>query len=724
MSAVTEPRPAPSPEGARSPDAADRRWWLVVVGGALLVGLLTLFFNLHVKGFILDEAVLKQSAVHYTQGLPYNLFHDINARATSRLYSLLIAPLFALFHGDVGVRTTRALNGPLFASAAIPAYLLARQVVTSRLLAAVAALAAITIPWLTLTTAMFTENLGYPLVVWTVCAMAWSFRQPSLWRDLLVVALLAATTATRTQLFAIAVGYFALVVWRLVLDRPRDGATWGQWARRSFRSFPITTVVTALGVLVVLVLLVRGRLNHHLDSILGGYAQTTSGRKTLPTDVGTGLMVEVIALALGVGIVPALLAVAWWPRAVAGALDERARGVAAAMGCALIALFAITLYSQGGFQGPITEERYYFYAAPLLWIAAVAAVESQCVKRRDLLEGGLGLAVVAAVLPLPRTFDIESSYFAPAMTSTNYLLDKVRVAVTDVTGRAGLSRGDLLALLVIVLVLGIAYLWRRTARAGLIGLGAALVVQLALLVTAFLAIDGRIPGVPGRTSGPSFAQLGFIDRGTGDGQVTWIDNQPRTDEFAASIVQRTAQVYNDGIRQRLAVPDLAITPDNFPLNGQPLSLAQVAPDGGVRITQGVPPVAVRDVVETTASPFLQLDGRTLSRGPDELALEVKRLSAPMRAAWFATGLNPAGGLDPKGRARLHLWGDRTARLTLAAPTAAARVTVRFDGRSQSTFVGRGATATVTLNGCADGRGTMQTAAPVRVVRVDLAPARC
>jgi hypothetical protein len=696
----------------------------MVIVGALFVGLLALLFNIRIKGFILDEAVIKQSAVHYTQGLPYNLFHDINARATSRLYSLLISPLFALFHGDVGVRMARGLNGLLFASTAIPAYLLARQVLVSRRLAALTGLAAITLPWLTLTTAMFTENLAYPLVMWTVCAMAWSFRAPSLWRDLLVVALIGAATATRTQLFALAFGYLALIVWRLLLDRPRGGRARAQWARASARAFPVTAAAAVLGVLAVLVLLQRGRLDYHLHSVLGGYAQTTSDRKTIPVDVGTGLVVEILALSLGVGVIPMLLTAAWWPRAVTGALGDGARGVAAAMGCAVIALFAFTIYSQGGFQGPITEERYYFYAAPLLWIGAFAAVESRCVQRRELLEAGLGLAVVAAVLPLPRTFDIESSYFAPAMTSTNYVIDKVRIFVTDVTGRPGLSRGDALAVILTLMVLGLWYIWRRTSRAALFGLGAAVAVQLLLLFVAFMAIDGRLPGVPGRTSGPPFAQLGFIDRGTDDGQVTWIDNQPRSDEFAANKIQRTAVVYNDGIRQRIALPALAITPDDFPLNGQPLGVADVAPDGAIRITQGVLPVRLRDVVESTGSPFLQLDGRTLSHSPDELGLEVKRLAQPARAAWYVTGLSPSGALAPSKPARLHMWGNRTARLTLVAPNAPARVTLRFGGRSQVVRIPRGAMRPITLSACGDGRGTLEAAAPLTVARVDLAPAAC
>ena len=60
------------------------------------------YLNAHVKGYILDETLIKQSAVHYTTDLPSSLFDDVNARATSRLYSLLMAPLFAIGHWRCG----------------------------------------------------------------------------------------------------------------------------------------------------------------------------------------------------------------------------------------------------------------------------------------------------------------------------------------------------------------------------------------------------------------------------------------------------------------------------------------------------------------------------------------------------------------------------------------------------------------------------------------------
>jgi hypothetical protein len=249
-------------------------------------------------------------------------------------------------------------------------------------------------------------------------------------------------------------------------------------------------------------------------------------------------------------------------------------------------------------------------------------------------------------------------------------------------------------------------------------------VQVGLLAIALLAIDGKVSGVPGRTTGPPFAQLGFIDRATGDGQVTWVDNQPRRDEYAASKMERTALLYNDGIRQRIAAAKLAITLDDFPLNGLRLGLVDVAADGQLRVAQGIALGPIHDVVDSVGSPFLQLDGRTLARGPVELGYEVKRLAQPVRAGWYTTGLTPAAILPRGKQAQLQTWGDRSVRVTLDAPDAATQARLSFGGRTQTVDLPRGASRVVTVTACGGGTGTLDATAPVRVFRVDLAPGRC
>src|SRR5262249_23309018 len=153
------------------------------------------------------ETVVKASAVHYRHGLPGSLFHDLNARATSRLLPLLLMPIFAIWDGDVGLRIARAACALLFCSTSIPIYFLARLVLRTRWFAAGAALLAIAAPWLTLGTTLYTENLAYPLFVWTLLAMVWAARQQSWKGDLLVVGLIALTMTARVQMFALLPGW-------------------------------------------------------------------------------------------------------------------------------------------------------------------------------------------------------------------------------------------------------------------------------------------------------------------------------------------------------------------------------------------------------------------------------------------------------------------------------------------------------------------------------------
>jgi hypothetical protein len=711
------PRAPAGREAPRGPGWAPTA--ALLLGIALVAGVAAAF-NVRVTSFLLDETTIKASAVHYGQGLGYNVLHDAQARSTTRLYSLLISPLFRVLTGDEGVRAARALNGPLFASTAIPAYLLARQALASRWLAVAAGIAAIALPWLALTTAMFTENLAYPVVLWTVLAMAWSFRAPSPRRDLLVVALLGVALVTRTQLIALAGGYAALVVARAWLDR-RRGVALGRVAR----GFPFALAGAAVVVLAALALLAAGRLGADLRSALGLYAQTTTDRSTLPVDAGTGVLVEVLGLALGVGVVPAILAMAWYPRALAGRAGDGGRAVAVAGVCAVVALFAFTMLAQGGFAGAATEERYYFYAAPLLWIGALAALESGLPRPRDLLEAGMALALLALVLAIPVALLRESSFFAPALSTTSYLLAQLSQGLGDL-GLSGLSQRDALGLVVALVAVAVAVAWRRgPRRGGAIALAGAGVFQVALTVIAFTAIGGGIPGVPGRTDPPSARALGFIDRATGSAPVTWIDDQPHgADDIAFDNVQRLAMLYNDAIRQRIRVPALGTAADDFPLNRQPMGFGQVGADGTLAIAPPIP-VATPFAVETAGSPFLQLEGSTLAASPPQLGLVVKRTAQPLRAAWYATGLGPSAALAPGASARLTAWGDRTATLTLSAASGGAQAAIRLAGSDRTIALGPGRAQKVRLTFCGGATAVMSASgAKVAVTRVDLGPGRC
>ncbi len=189
---------------------------LVLTTGMVVVATVAILVAVDVTEIVLDETLYKQSAVHYTTGLPDSLFHDLTARATARLYPLLMAPFFAVFDGDVAVRWARAVNGVFFAASALPVYLLARQIELPRWPAVFAALASIAVPWLTLATAMFTESLSLLIFAWTLLAMVHALRRPLWWRDALVLLGIAGLICTRAQLVSLLPAWMLAVAVREV----------------------------------------------------------------------------------------------------------------------------------------------------------------------------------------------------------------------------------------------------------------------------------------------------------------------------------------------------------------------------------------------------------------------------------------------------------------------------------------------------------------------------
>jgi len=684
--------------------------WLTAL--VVVVGGLVAYFNTKITGFILDETIIKQSAVRYTSGLPDTLLHDPDARATARLYSLLVSPLFAALHGDQAVQAARALNGLLFASAAVPVFLLARTAL-SRRRALLAAGLAITLPWLMLSTAMFTESLAYPLAMWSLVAMAWSWRRPTLLSDVVVLVSIGLATGTRAQFAGLFAVYAILILWRLAtLDRPAFtaagllGALW---------TFPATAALVTFGVLFLLARkLGVTDAGPTIDSVLGSsYAATTTGRTTVPRDVGLGFSVQILLLALGTGILPLLMALAWLPDALRQKVARTGPTAIAILSiAATIGIWATVMYSQGGPIGPLTEERYYFYVAPLVWICAIVAAGSASVTVTRLLAWGGGLTMMALLIALPQGITKESAYFAPASAAWTWIAGQLSTGIADTAEVAGTGSLDLVAA-VIVVVVGLAalgvHLFGRRALPWIV----VLAIGLQLLITGinFAATNWRIDGWPGRTGGDATAQS-FVDAATGDRPATWIHGQTYTEAWGE--VQRSALFFNDTIRQTAYFPALNLTPVDFPMNSLPAEALSVRGDGSV---YGGPPLpyVTPYAVQTENSPFAQLRGKELSRSP-RLGLGVFDVGLHPRAVWFMTGLDPYAGLAPGARARYRAW---TTGATMAVTSeTATQVRVRAGGRTRELAVPAGETVELRLPGCTAPDGALLSAqAPIKVLSV-------
>jgi hypothetical protein len=656
------------------------------------------WIGVRVNGWILDETVIKQSAVHYTTGLPDTLLHDLNARGTSRGYSLLLAPLFAAFDGLQAVRLAHVANVLLWLTGIVPAFLIARQVIASRALAVTAAAVVVLVPWVGLTSVLFTENLAYPLFIWGAWAILRALWRPTWRSDLLAVVLAIAVAGARVQLAVMVVAYWVAIVATL------DGRVAGSWllGLRPLLRFPIAMATLALTALAVVKLQLGGQLHSKVASLLGGYSEIQD-RPIVPTDYVKGILAESEALAIGIGILPGAIGLDWLRRSL-GRRGEPARvqRIFARGTVVIVALVAgSAMYAQNGFLGAGTEERYFVYCVPLVVLAGFVALDRRRVRVGPTLAWVGLLACVVSLLGLPAAPSVETAVLAPVNMGVN--LTTARVVHRLNVG--GLSGTDVLFWGIVAVGLLWAVAWRvlvRTRVAATIAIG--LVLQLVITGIGLAAIDGRFHEVPGRTG--AFGDVSWIDRALGGRHAVWLNNQPRPAGAPTSDIQRTALFYNDQIRSVMNDDSTGLPPVDFPMDALPIfPLSSVRPGG----------LGDQGVVQVAASPFVQLAGRVLASHPQD-GLELIAPTPALARRWELTAVFPDGTVGPQTAWWLH--AGLSASLTLRSGDGGIAV-VASDGRR--VVVPVGTQRVVRIASCA--RGTLRVVhGHVSVIGVEVAPA--
>ena len=102
-------------------------------------------------GVMTDELLYVKLAISAaTRHSPLPVVHGQVVGTINQLYPLLLAPFFGALDDPGAFRAAHILNAPLMASAAIPAYLLARRLVDKRAALAVALLSVVVV-WMVLT---------------------------------------------------------------------------------------------------------------------------------------------------------------------------------------------------------------------------------------------------------------------------------------------------------------------------------------------------------------------------------------------------------------------------------------------------------------------------------------------------------------------------------------------------------------------------------------------
>jgi hypothetical protein len=648
----------------------------LLIGGALAVALVAALTGLQVTIAALDESVYKFAAVQHANDFPFGPFNESTSRGAARLYSYVVSPIFALFDGDVAVRLARALNGVFFAATALPVALLARRVTTSPWSGAAAGLLAVAVPWLTLATIMFSESLAYLLFACTVLAMLRALERPSAGRDAVVIALLVALILTRVQFVVLAPAWVIVIA---VVERRRTEG-WRGLGADARRRFPVTVACVALAVAGALGLLLVGVLTGGLREVAGPYYEI-GRRDTVPGNFGLGLLWEVEMLAIGVGLLPAALAAAWFARAL-GRREEPDAFRFAALALTLVGvLFAGTLWAQGGFLDFRSEERYFIYAVPLLWIGAVAAIERRDLPARWIATAGVALAFVLFTVPISVQNTGEQVFLGPVSLSAAHVLPRLERTLNDAAGLGGLLSGrDIAGLVCLLLVAGGAFAWRRGPRARMLALVPAVALQLFVAAYAFSGVYGKLEGVGGLTPDVAFSDHGWVDRTTpGNPRVPLLDNQSEGREGG----QRNTVFWNDEVASLYKLEPLGLAVPGFPVFTLPTTSTGIAPD--LNLTVPLPDLAVSAV----DSPLWQVEGETVRTSPDG-SLALVRPAKPGRASWVAEGIDTDGQV-PRAVTMRARRGNRVV-VDVATPIRDEQSSVarfRFAGRDETLRFGPG-----------------------------------
>jgi hypothetical protein len=374
-----------------------------------------------------------------------------SAHFPALLQPIVTAPAWLFGDVDTGFRIVQAIGALAMSLAAVPVYLLARRLGTSPRVSLALAAFTLLVPDLLYASFISAESLAYPLVLVAVYAAVRTLAEPSRRAQLLFVAAAGLATLARLQ-FAVLPVIFALAV--IVV---------GARERRVRACLREQLLPLALFALATAAAVAAG------PSRSVGIYQYLFGFHTGPMGIVHWASLDAMTLVYAAGwiIVPGALLGLWLALIRPRTTEELAFG-------AVTILLAVALFFEAGLlQASLTagreiQERYVFYAAPLLAVSfALYAGRGWPLRIHHLLLAA-GLVLMSVRLPLSGYAVVSTLNGSPILFGVYWL-----------TGRLG-TAGDASAVVagaVLLMTLG-AVLGSRRPR-----LGTPVALGLALLAT-------------------------------------------------------------------------------------------------------------------------------------------------------------------------------------------------------------------------------------------------
>jgi hypothetical protein len=634
-----------------------------------------------------DELQTAKLATSIAETLsPVPRIHGVYYGALSQLYPLLMAPFYGALSPPVAATAVHALNAFLLASAAVPAYLLARSVTDSRLAAIVAAALAAFTPWLVLASTLLTENAAYPAFVWSVLLCYRALVRPSAAADLAACGGLLLAFVARTQMIVLALALpIVIVAHELAFavahaDAGARAVTLRRALSRTVAAHRALALVYSIGGTAAVLLAARSRL----EAVVGTYGGVFHGR-IVPAGLWHSAAIHLDHVATGIGIAPFVLATSWAFAAILRPDDRRGHAFAVL----LIVLAPLLTLEATAFDlrfagGQFEQDRYLFYVVPLFAVGAAAAlVQRTHVPLRVALLG----AATAAFIGL----DGVSSY-RKAVIFWASPVGAFHPSLVGLAHHLGLSAGAFVRLAALVVAAVIA--------AGLVFASRRL--TLAVCGVAMAAFGAFQAGwifhryvVPSLTVSATVAHRGWIDAAAPSASVALVPSP-----WVPAVGWWEAEFWNKGVDRVLRVGH-GPTYTPFPAERVNVDFAH----GELR-SHSQRNLLVLARGETR---FGLAGARRLA---STSALALVRVSRPYRLAWATHGAAADGWIATHRRATIRLFARnrplrRVLRVTTTAPIPA-RAPHAFTfaaGRSHvRALLGPGGRITVQLVACARARG--------------------
>jgi hypothetical protein len=554
---------------------------------------------------------------------PLPTLRGVHVAAYAQLYPVLLSPLFGTLSAPSAFHAAHWLNGVLFASASVPAYLLARELALTRSWSLLCAALCVAVPWNVQTAFVMTESAAYPVFLWTMLAFVGAIVKPSRRRDAVAIAAVLLAVLARTQFLVLGL---VLPLSALLVE-----------GRRAIARHHVLAVASVVGLVIVVVF--RSRL-------LGSYSVVASG-SILPWRAVERAGAHLDAVGVGIGLLPLLVGGAWL---VANGLRRSPPAL-----LALVTVVALTLEASsydvrvgGGLAG--IRSRYLFYVAPLLLIAMVRALKDSQLPVIPVA----GVTAFVVVTVVAHDFPRVSGLYVDAPEA---LLNGV---IREWGG------GAFVAMAAVVLTLALTVL--RLPPKVLAPSACALVFAFSAGTAA--AAWQRLLGSHG-PSGRLITDLhglvlDWVDRALPSGSDVAILPYPTSTEWSYSALRWwDVELWNRSVDRAYRI---GATWDYAPFPA--LELRADASTGVVAGTVNAPSYVVASEIDSR----LRLAGAAVA---ENSGLDVLHVPRPYRLLWQSHGLDPDGWTRPGRRAWIHVFPE-------PGTPSYVQITISLEGGAQMT----------------------------------------